>query len=398
MDDGNPTPPGHDGMAVVARWGSTLALVRNHELSQNARPRCSVPGGMYNENEAGGTSTLLFDLSTHEFTKSYTSLGGTIRNCAGGLTPWGSWLSCEETFHAWGDRADGINHGYIFEVPGFGVSDAQPIRAAGRFSHEAVAVDPRTSIVYETEDEGRSAFYKYVPPGCGSERHGQRPSRHRYSLADGGELYAMVVDSVARKDLRGGFASGTTFGVTWQKVTDPEGISGRAFDSAPDAAIIARGEGAWYDSGRIYFVSTSGGAAGLGQVWAYDPRHEQLCLVYESPSSESVDGPDNIAISPRGGILLCEDGDADPQRLIGLTAAGTTFEFAQNRLQLAAGDLALIDAAYPGTQANFAANPVGSYTGSEWAGATFHGDWLFVNIQTPGVTFAITGPWHRGPL
>jgi secreted PhoX family phosphatase len=95
---------------------------------------------------------------------------------------------------------------------------------------------------------------------------------------------------------------------------------------------------------------------------------------------------------------LCEDGDADPQRLIGLTSEGTTFEFAQNRIQLAAGDLALIDAAYPGTQANFAASPVGSYTGSEWAGATFHGDWLFVNIQTPGVTFAITGPWQKGPL
>lgn len=392
--DGSPTPRGHDGMAVVAARGPVLSLVRNHELAGSALPGAVVEGGMYNPAEAGGTTNLFFNLLSGRFLTSYTSLGGTIRNCAGGLTPWGSWITCEETFHAWGSRPDGFNHGYIFDVPGFGISNAQPIRAAGRFAHEAVAVDPQTGYVYETEDTGASGFYKYVPPNAG--RRGRRGLGG--SLRDGGELYALVADGVSRNDLRVGFADGTRFKASWEKVADPEGMAGTAFDSAPNAAMIARGEGAWYDCGKIYFVSSSGGAAGLGQVWVYDPRREELVMLYESRSSADVDGPDNIAISPRGGIILCEDGDSDPKRMIGLTPSGVTFEFARNNVVLAAGDLDRVDAAYPGTKANFAAAPEGDYTAQEWAGATFHGDWLFANIQTPGITFAITGPWHKGAL
>jgi hypothetical protein len=395
LADGRPTPPAHDGMAVVSRRGPILALVRNHECSADDLPKAYVRGGTYNPNEAGGTTNVFFNLLSGKFSTSYTSLGGTIRNCAGGLTPWGSWLTCEETFHAWDAREDGFNHGYIFDVPGFGISNGRPIRAAGRFSHEAVAVDPSTGIVYETEDTGSSGFYKYVPPGAGKRGHS---GACRGPLQDGGELYAAVIDDVTRKDLRGGFADGTKFGVSWQKVADPEGKSGTAFASAPDAAIIARGEGAWYDSGKIYFVSTSGGAAGLGQVWMYDPDCEELTMLYESRDSTDVDGPDNIAISPRGGIILCEDGDSDPQRLIGLTLRGETFEFARNEIVLNPGDIELIDSVFPGTKANFPHDFAGSYTDNEWAGATFHDRWLFVNIQTPGVTFAITGPWHRGGL
>lgn len=395
MSDGKATPPMHDGMAAVARRGPIVALVRNHECSASALPRAEVPGGTYNADEAGGTSNLFFNLLTGGFHSAYTSLGGTIRNCAGGPTPWGTWLSCEETFHAWGSRADGFNHGYIFEVPGFGISEGKPVRAAGRFSHEAVAVDPRTGIVYETEDTGASGFYKYVQPGAGKHwRHNAAHSR----LRDGGELYAMVVDGQSRKDLRGGFAEGTTFRVSWQKVADPEGRSGSVFESASEAAIISRGEGIWYDAGKLYFVSTDGGAAELGQVWEYDPRREELTLLFESQSTDEVDGPDNIAISPRGGILLCEDGAHDPQRLIGLSRKGEPFEFAANNLVLNPGDIDLIDSKFPGVKANYRGRAEGDFKGVEWAGATFYGDWLFVNIQTPGVTLAITGPWCKGPL
>lgn len=421
MDDGRPTPTDHDGMAVCATFGNHIALVRNHELSAGEGPQCLVAGGMYNPNEYGGTTNLVFDLRRNRFTRSYTSLGGTIRNCAGGLTPWNSWLSCEETFHTWNNRSDGFNHGYIFDVPAFGTSTGQPVKAAGRFSHEAVAVDPWTGIVYQTEDEGSSAFYKYVQPGArdnpwGGKGRGRDDHRHGWDddrnnkwcgwggwrqkgpLRDGGELYAMVIDDASRKDMSAGYAPGDTFKVSWQKVGDPEGKEGRAFDSAPDAAVFSRGEGCWEDDGKIYFVSTDGGAAGLGQVWVYDPRKERLTLVYESTDATDVDGPDNIAISPRGGIILCEDGGSDPKRLIGLTTDGEIFPFAENVIDLKTGDIDKVNAYFPGVAANFWDDAVRNYSSQEWCGACFHDDWLFANVQSPGVTFAIRGPWRKGAL
>lgn len=368
------------------------------KLSVGEGVKCNAPdSAVYNPNEWGGTTNLVFNLFSGQFEDSWNSLGGTIRNCAGGLTPWKSWLSCEETFHLWNDRDDQVNHGYIFDVPGFGYSDGQPIRNAGRFSHEAVAVDPFTSIVYETEDAGESAFYKYVPPG------GVFGSRKAGRLLDGGELYAMVINQTSRFDLRGGFEDGQTFNVTWQKVEDPEAINDRTFDNANDAAIISRGEGCWYDMGKIYFVSTSGGEKSLGQIWCYDPRLEKLTLIYESRQAEDVDGPDNIAISRRGGIILCEDGDSNPKRLIGLTNLGQTFEFAKNLVTLNTTMVESLEGFFPGVAENFYDNlpedgALQSFTSREWAGATFYGNWLFVNIQSPGITFAIKGPWQKGPL
>ncbi|WP_395343894.1 alkaline phosphatase PhoX [Ningiella sp. W23] len=394
--DGLPTPTDHDGMAVVAARGNVVSIVRNHENSIGEGPKSSPRGGMgvYNEAQHGGTSTMLFDVVKGQFLSSYNSLGGCIRNCAGGLTPWSTWLSCEETFHEFDGRHQGFNHGYVFEVPGFGISDGIPIREMGRFSHEAVAVDPATGFVYETEDAGQSAFYKFVPSGEWGD------------LKSGGTLFAMVLDSTSRVDLRGGLMPGQTWDVTWQEVQDPDAMTDRCFDQAFDAAIVERGEGCWYDEGIIYFVSTSGGAANLGQIFSYDPRKEQLTLVYESTDASEMDGPDNIAISPRGNMLLCEDGGSDPKRLIGLTQSGNTFPFCENNISLDQGDLALINGIYPGTQENFW-DDVGpstngserrSFTSREWAGACFYGRWLFVNIQSPGVTFAITGPWENGAL
>lgn len=383
--DGGRTPPGHDGMAVVARQDHRIVMVRNHELSSGARPRCVCPGGEYNPNEAGGTTNLVFDLRIGQFEASWCSLAGTIRNCAGGLTPWGSWISCEETFHPFHGRADGFNHGYVFEVPGFGIGNGAPIFDAGRFSHEATATDPRTGYLYETEDASPAGFYRYVPKTYGA-------------YAAGGDLYALAVAGEPGKDMTGSFRNGQRWRVEWVRVEDPEGANGEPFASAPGAARFARLEGCWYDSGYIYFVSTSGGDNGHGQVYVYDPRRDVLEMLFESPSADVVDGPDNIAISPRGGIILCEDGGNDPQRLVGLTRKGEAFPFAENRIVLSDADLGVLESIFPGVASGEGAIRAGSYTGSEWAGATFFDEWLFVNIQTPGVTFAITGPWYRGEL
>jgi uncharacterized protein len=145
-------------------------------------------------------------------------------------------------------------------------------------------------------------------------------------------------------------------------------------------------EGSWAEGRLQYFASTNGGAAGQGQIWVYDPATETLALVFESPSIDVLNAPDNIALSPRGGLVLCEDGSRVPQSIHGLTTDGEIFRFAENNVVLA------------GQKNGFS----GDYRGSESAGACFDpgggGNWLFVNIQTPGITFAITGPWRQGAL
>jgi uncharacterized protein len=373
MDDGIATPAAHDGMAAF-RWGRKIRLVRNHEV-RGASPAFGGGADAYDAQAGGGNTIVEFDPRRPGSPRSWGVLAGTSTNCAGGPTPWQSWLTCEETTETLGRP-----HGYVFDVPAGadGFRRATPITSMGRFAHEAVAVEPDTNIVYLTEDAGdTSGFYRHVPASA------RRP------LA-GGRLQMLKVVGVDNADLGASHRVGTRFAVEWVDIDQPDAdIAGgqTVFQqgAARGAAAFSRLEGAyWSASDRaIYFNSTDGGGASSGQVWAWSRRgrREYVELVYESPSSDVLLKPDNITVSPRGGILLCEDPDRARQSFLrGLTADGELYDFAAN--------------VRPGTIP-------GSTTPAAWdefAGATFCGDWMFVNIQTPGVTLAITGPWRNGPL
>jgi uncharacterized protein len=387
MSDGRRTPSAHDGMATFRHGDFSgepgkppggdpglnhkVWLVRNHEQgSTNSVP---FTDAAYDPKANGGTSNLVFDTRKGQFVESWASLSGTVRNCAGGPTPWGSWLSCEETTVVNGE----VRHGYIFEVPHDGVSAAEPYRPMGRFSHEAVAVDPKTGWVYETEDAGPSGFYRF------------RPNK-RGRLSEGGVLEMLAIGSSSRDTSDD--PTGVEYGeLSWVRIDNPDPGPGETSTvrqgMAKSGATFSRLEGAWYHDGKIFIVSTDGGPRGQGQVFEYDIKEDKFKVLFASPDGEVLNNPDNICVSPRGGIVLCEDGSGI-EYLHGLTQDGEIFRFAQNNIVIPAGGI-------PGKSV-----APGNYTGSEWCGSTFDskGEWLFVNIQTPGVTFAITGPWERGSL
>ena len=372
MVDGSPTPSSHDGMS--ASWSRGRArLVRNHEQGSGT-PFTSSP--VYDHAAAGGTTNLVFHPGPGRWEESYPSLTGTIRNCAGGPTPWGSWLTCEETTQVNNPGTDiEMRHGYVFDVPAHGVSDAVPLRAMGRFSHEALAVDPATGIVYLTEDATPSGLYRFLP-----ERPGDLTT---------GTLQMLAIDGVPVTYTAGTAARWTVS--DWVTIDNPDPSTAETSTVrqgiAKGGTAITRGEGAWYGNGHIYFVSTSGGPAGQGQVFDYHPASDTLTVLFASPSGDVLNAPDNICVTPHGALVLCEDGGGS-EYMHGLTLEGDIFRLALNNVDLTAGTAGKQVAAV-------------DYRGSEWAGATFEakkGDWLFANIQTPGITFAITGPWRDGGL
>ncbi|MBG1243892.1 alkaline phosphatase PhoX [Nostoc sp. NZL] len=371
MDDGTIVPGGHDGMAAFAGPNNTTILVRNHELSPSSNGLNVLP--RYDQ-IGGGTTTIVVG-PNRRVRKQFVSLAGTIRNCAGGPTPWDSWISCEENLTLPGTGGAMKRHGYNFEVPATAdiqVADPIPLVAMGRFNHEAVAVDPESGWIYETEDEGASCFYRF--------RADVRPTRYGDLQTRGdGILEALVIEG-APQDTRRNFLQykNQPLSVRWVKIDNVDPASNSAATSVRQqgqnkgAAIFARGEGAWYGNGLIYFTCSSGGNAGQGQVFAYkpnnnDPNSGTITLVVESPAENILNFPDNITVAPFGDIFLCEDG-SNTEFVIGVTPEGDLYRFAANAIN-----------------------------GSEFAGACFSPDdrTMFVNIQSPGITCAIWGPWSR---
>ena len=393
LHDGHTVPGAADGMGVVRQEGSRVTLVRNHEL-QGSSGAIGLEQNAY-DNTPGGTTTLVFDTEREELVDSWVSLGGTLFNCAGGVTPWDTWLSCEESAfsprllhlpkpkkQSWWDVGNARReHGFVFEVPAEGVARPEPILAMGQFYHEAVAFDPESGIAYMTEDNGpRAGFYRYIPDQPGN-------------LHAGGRLQMMKV--VDRPDMRQFLTVGMAMDVEWVDIEDPtrgftpgnrngDGVVSQGL-AAGGSAFVAL-EGCAFADGRVNFTSKAGGRAMAGCVFEYLPAMEKIWMVYESPGFDFFSGPDNLVVSPRGSLVICEDRlnlAKRGQSVAGLTRQGEFFRFCQINPDIDGDHLGhdLADTALT----------------SEWAGATFSrdGEWLFLNIYSPGVTLAITGPWQE---
>jgi uncharacterized protein len=347
LSDGRPIPEKFDGMAAFEGPRNSTILVRNHELSGNTKYPV-IGRNPYNKDNTGGTTTLIVD-ANRKINKEYVSSAGTIRNCAGGSTPWGTWLTCEETLEE--------GHGYVFEVDPHDPENKlskTPIREMGAFSHEATAIDPATGVVYLTEDAGPSYLYRFIPTDR-SQRIG--------ALQKGGTLQAAAIEEMSSINTSQ-FYTGQKYGIVWKDV-DPEKPT---LEAGQKGCIqFSRLEGAYFEGGVFWFDDTSAGDKNLGRVYRYIPSTNTLELFYESTATNDLEMPDNICITPWGDLWISEDGSG-VDRIIGMTPEGETYIFAENKLN-----------------------------DSELAGPTFStkGDTFFVNIQTPGITFAIWGPFAR---
>lgn len=389
MSDGLFVPGRPDGMGTFLDQMGKVVIIRNHENSSNTLEHS--PFGNTNELLSqvdqtkifdsgdgsnpglGGTTTLIYDEETEIVEDQYLSLAGTYRNCAGGVSPWGSWITCEEDV----TKADGDkileDHGYVFEVP----KDAKeivvpkPIKAMGRFNHEAVAVDPDSGCVYLTEDRHDGLLYRFIP-------------KEKENLLAGGRLQALAIRNKNSLDTRNWetptVARNDSMEVYWidlDEVEAPEDdLRFRGFDAG--AARFARGEGIWMGEGELFFACTNGGPKNFGQVFKYilspyeglDEEQEKpakLELYAESNDKTVLHMCDNLVVAPWGDVLLCED-NGELNHIRGIDKDGDIYTLACNKSSK-----------------------------SELTGLVFSpsGKTLFVNVQENGDTVAITGPWEK---
>lgn len=392
MSDGNLVPGIFDGMAAYRGKRGTIVLIRNHE---NRRQAGEIPVIVPDELKydptpsyhAGNTKVVLDMVGpkgSFKVLETFAILGGTDTNCAGGTTPWDSWITCEEVVNR---SAAGIKHGYNFDVPSGadGPIKAESIPAAGRFVHEAALF--HGGALYQTEDRSRSAsnpagaaFYRYIP---------NPPYGAKHPLAKTtGVLQALKLKDEPQANMDVDRTPGLPLEVEWVTIdtpdhdddTDSGPLATRNQAYAKGAAAFNREEGMWAGGKKVYFDVTNGGETGMGQVWEYDPERELLTLIFESPGETVLQSPDNVVIVPKTGHIFLQEDGAGEQFIRGVKRNGAIYDFAKT----AAND-------------------------TEFAGGCFdpHGQILFVNQQgdrgnlpegppdAGAVTYAIWGPWKK---
>ena len=375
MSDGFLVPGRPDGMGTFLNDLNQCVIIRNHENGTdpedspfgrsneylpNVDPALLYDAGGGKNPGNGGTTTLIYDEEKQEVVREFLSLAGTYRNCAGGPTPWNSWISCEEDVTNSNGKSIEVDHGFVFDVPASaqGLVEPRPIKDMGRFNHEAIAVDVATNIIYQTEDRSDGLIYRFLP---------NNPS----DLHEGGKLQALAVSDKPSLDTRNWKEKKVTLGtklkVEWidlEDITSPDDDL-RYRGSEAGAAVFARGEGMWYSEGAIYFACTNGGSNQFGQIFRYNTETSELELFAESEDKTVLHMCDNLTITPWGDVMVCED-NGELNRLHLINKDGVISLFGINRS-----------------------------SNSEFAGAVFSpsGKTLFVNVQENGDTLAITGPW-----
>ena len=395
MSDGLTVPPAHDGMAAFPGEDGRVILVCNHEMATGI-PEDTAFGTTFSEQPdsvkarvydlgggktpgAGGTTTTIYKPATQRTERQHLSLAGTEINCSGGATPWGSWLSCEETFKTPGTSYSAgrkvirdQRHGYVFEVSASetGLGEAIALKAMGRFEHEAAAVHEASGVIYMTEDRHHGLFYRFIPDTPGV-------------LRNGGQLQALVIDGKPSQrthnwSYRADIATGETLATRWVDLEDVDPVSNdlRLRGASAGAATFARGEGMCVGDDCVVFACTNGGPNRLGQIFEYRPSPNegqnneqdepgQLSLIAEADQDSLLRNADNLTTAPWGDLILAED-TLNHCGLVGMRPNGEQYAIADN-----------------------------AYSNSELAGVCFSpdGQTLFVNIQYPGLTLAITGPW-----
>lgn len=389
MNDGLLLPGRADGMGTFAGKNGRVIIIRNHENSpgyltespfgysnqfyKRANAARIFDKGYGKYPHLGGTTTSIYNEQSQKVEQVFMSLAGTARNCAGGVTPWGSWLTCEEYVHA-KDATHEQQHGYVFEVPATekqALKYPVPLRSMGRFNHEAVAVDPKTGIVYLTEDRHEGLFYRFIPNVKGELHKRGRLQALAFVWKKGMDTRNWKMESIQTK---------TAYAVEWMDLedvdTDKDDLRFRGHQDG--AAIFARGEGIWFGNGELYFACTNGGKRKTGQIFRYRPSpyegtskeqnakyYPRLELFVEPNDTQLLRYCDNLTIAPWGDVVFCED-QSSRARITGITPEGKFYRIATN---------------------------IGHQ--SEFAGVCFSpsGKTLFVNIQVPGLTLAITGNW-----
>ena len=362
LTGGGTVPDSADGMGSFIVDSSHVALVRNHELSNPLH---------------GGTTTILYDYKEGKRRDHCRSLVGTRRNCAGGETPWGTWLSCEE------DLTEG--HGYVYEVPALadGIQRRSAITQLGCFNHEAAAVDRETAAIYMTEDQIDGLLYRFLP-------------NSRASPLGAGQLQALVFQEPSDRglDVRNwrapGWHPGEQREVRWETLPSAWGLNDPRKRAHREMGAIrfACGEGIHLGASELYFTCTSGGRIKSGQIMRYDPHPSDpqrgtLRLFLESVDPRSFNFGDNLTVAPNGHLIVCEDPYFGGERNYAFSEIGN-FLGAPRPCYLRS--ITPEGVVYPIARLR---------GGSELAGVCFSpdGGTLFVNRYHPARTYAIQGPW-----